>query len=192
MASKSTSLDQYVHAYSSWRSKIADSVGELRSWLHAQDLGDPQAEQRLDHVVTTLRDDKLYIAFVAEFSRGKSELINAIFFANFGQRILPSSAGRTTMCPTELLHDRDTEPSLQLLPIETRKNGTTIAEYKTLPEEWKVKPLNVKSSSSMIETLKHIVETRAVTREAAQAMGFHIAEDETQIGLRPSDDGLVD
>ena len=192
MASKSTSLDQYVHAYSSWRSKIADSVGELRSWLHAQDLGDPQAEQRLDHVVTTLRDDKLYIAFVAEFSRGKSELINAIFFANFGQRILPSSAGRTTMCPTELLHERDSEPSLQLLPIETRKNGTTIAEYKTLPEEWKVKPLDTKSPASMIETLKHIVETRAVTREAAQTMGFHIAEDETQIGLRPSDDGLVD
>ena len=28
--------------------------------------------------------DKLVVAFVAEFSRGKSELINAIFFADFG------------------------------------------------------------------------------------------------------------
>jgi hypothetical protein len=185
-------LDQHVHAYGSWRGKIAVAVNELRGWLRAQDLSDPQAEQRLDHVLNTLRDDKLYIAFVAEFSRGKSELINAIFFANFGQRILPSSAGRTTMCPTELLHDADSEPNLQLLPIETRKNGTTIAEYKTMPEEWKVRPLDTKSSTSMIETLKHIVETRAVTREEAQAMGFHIAEDETQIGLRPSADGLVD
>jgi hypothetical protein len=35
--------------------------------------------------------------------RGKSELINAIFFADYGKRILPSSAGRTTMRPTELL-----------------------------------------------------------------------------------------
>jgi len=192
MASKDTGLDQHVHAYGAWRGKIADSVNELRSWLHAQDLADPQAEQRLDLILNTLRDDKLYIAFVAEFSRGKSELINAIFFANFGQRILPSSAGRTTMCPTELLHENDTKPNLQLLPIETRKNGTTIAEYRSMPEEWKIKPLDIKSPAAMTETLKHIVETRSVAREEAQAMGFHIAEDETQIGLRPGADGLVD
>jgi hypothetical protein len=29
-----------------------------------------------------VRDDRLSVAFVAEFSRGKSELINAIFFAD--------------------------------------------------------------------------------------------------------------
>jgi hypothetical protein len=58
---------------------------------------------RLNQLLGTAEDDKLNVAFVAEFSRGKSELINAIFFAGYKQRLLPSSAGRTTMCPTELL-----------------------------------------------------------------------------------------
>jgi hypothetical protein len=58
-----------------------------------------------DQLQERLREDRLNVAFVAEFSRGKSELINAIFFADYGDRMLPSSAGRTTMCPTELLYD---------------------------------------------------------------------------------------
>ena len=39
------------------------------------------------------------VAFVAEFSRGKSELINAVFFAGYKRRIMPASAGRTTSAP---------------------------------------------------------------------------------------------
>ena len=52
-----------------------------------------------------LASDKLVLAFVAEFSRGKSELINAIFFADTGRRVLPATPGRTTMCPVELRFD---------------------------------------------------------------------------------------
>jgi hypothetical protein len=188
---KTQSLDQHMEAYGGWRSRLAEAVNELRTWLRDHELADSASDQRLEHVLTTLRDDKLYIAFVAEFSRGKSELINAIFFANFGSRILPSSAGRTTMCPTELMHDPGTAPSLRLLPIDTRKTGTTIAEYKTFPEEWKSLPLDTSSPPAMIETLKHIVETLDVTREEAQGMGFHIAHDGTQTGLRVNEDGKV-
>ncbi len=185
-------LEQHFEAYSGWRSALADAVRDLRSWLQSQDLSDVQSESRLDHVLATLRDDKLYIAFVAEFSRGKSELINAIFFARFGKRILPSSAGRTTMCPTELLFEPGSEPSVKLLPIETRKSGTTIAEFKGFPEEWKVLPLDTHSPEEMIRVLQHIVEVQHVPREEAQAMGFHIAEEETQSGMRIADDGLIE
>ena len=38
----------------------------------------------VQHLLERLHQDKLVVAFVAEFSRGKSELINAIFFADFG------------------------------------------------------------------------------------------------------------
>ncbi|MGP8979771.1 hypothetical protein ACT02P_26395, partial [Enterobacter hormaechei] len=76
-----------------------------------------------------LRDDRLSVAFVAEFSRGKTELINALFFADYGQRILPSSAGRTTMCPTELLWDAQLPPCIRLLPIETRAGQLSLGEY---------------------------------------------------------------
>jgi hypothetical protein len=189
---KNQNLEQHFEAYSDWRGQLSGAVTDLRDWLKAQDLGDVQNEQRLEHVLTTLRDDKLYIAFVAEFSRGKSELINAIFFAPFGKRILPSSAGRTTMCPTELLHEPHSEPALKLLPIETRRSGTTIAEFKSFAEEWQVLPLNTNTPEEMIKTLQHIVEVKHVPREDAQAMGFHIAEEETQNGMRIADDGLVE
>jgi hypothetical protein len=72
--------------------------------MQEQDLADTQVDVRVQQLLERLHQDKLIVAFVAEFSRGKSELINAIFFADFGQRLLPT-AGRTTMCPTELLHD---------------------------------------------------------------------------------------
>ena len=56
-----------------------------------QDLADAQVDVKVQQLLERLHQDKLVVAFVAEFSRGKSELINAIFFADFGQRILPSS-----------------------------------------------------------------------------------------------------
>jgi hypothetical protein len=185
-------IEQHFEVYSDWRKSLATTIGDLRTWLQGQDLADPQADQRLEHVLSTLRDDKLYIAFVAEFSRGKSELINAIFFAGFGSRILPSSAGRTTMCPTELMYEPNSESRLRLLPIDTRTTGTTIAEYRGFPEEWQVHPLNTNKPEEMAKTLQHIVETRHVTRAEAQAMGFHIAEDDSQTGMRIADDGLVE
>src|SRR5262245_2568787 len=109
-------FEQHFEAYGTWRKDLATAITDLKQWLQSQDLGDTQTDQRLEHVLSTLRDDKLYIAFVAEFSRGKSELINAIFFAGFGARILPSSAGRTTMCPTELVWEQGQPAALRLLP----------------------------------------------------------------------------
>jgi Dynamin family len=189
---KNEGIDKHFAAYSGWRKGLADKISEFREWLHSQQLSDTQVDQRLDHVLTTLRDDKLYIAFVAEFARGKSELINAIFFSKFGQRILPSSAGRTTMCPTELMYDPDAEPSLRLLPIETRKSGTTITEYKGFSEEWTTVPLDLKSPAKMAEVLRHIAEIKLVPREEAQALALHVADDETQVGMRVNERGEVE
>jgi len=58
-------------------------VGDFRSWLQSQELADVQVDQRLDQVLSTCATTSCMSAFVAEFSRGKSELINAIFFAAF-------------------------------------------------------------------------------------------------------------
>ena len=61
------------------------------------DLLDAAVEERLKRLEAQVRSDKVMVAFVAEFSRGKSELINAMFFAGYGRRIMPASAGRKTM-----------------------------------------------------------------------------------------------
>lgn len=185
-------IEKHLAAYSGWRAGLFRSITNLRSWLHAQELGDVQVDQRLEQVLGTLRDDKLYVAFVAEFSRGKSELINAIFFAGLGQRVLPSSAGRTTMCPTELVYDADAEASIRLLPIETRNGGTTVAEYRTFTEEWQVIPLDVKSPEAVARALQHIAETKVVDKSVARGLGLHIAETDAHSGMPVTSDGRVE
>ena len=187
-----TNIDQHFEAYSTWRHGLFKAVGDFRSWLQGQELADVQVDQRLDQVLSTLRDDKLYVAFVAEFSRGKSELINAIFFASFGQRVLPSSAGRTTMCPTELMYDKGSAPCIRLLPIETRASGTSVSELRGFAEEWTTIPLDIESPDKVAKALQHIAEIKKVSKEIAQTLGLHIAEEETQNGMHLTDDGMVE
>ncbi len=160
-------------AYSQWRTAIMDTIGDYRNWVTENQLSDPQIEQRIVHLLDKLREDKLNVAFVAEFSRGKSELINAIFFADYKQRLLPSSAGRTTMCPTELLYDKSKPTSLQLLPIDTRSNDMTTTEFKRFPDEWTVVEFDVNNNESMINAFKQVSRTKRVTAEEAEKLGLY-------------------
>ncbi len=187
-----TAIEARFEAYGLWRANLGNATRELRTWLADQGLSQPQSEAHLDRMLNALHDDKLYLAFVAEFSRGKSELINAIFFGEQGQRILPSSAGRTTMCPTEILYDSDKPPSVKLLPIETRENGGTIAEFKGFPDEWKTIPLDLSAPATMAEALKHIAETQIVDAERARALGLAVTNDVAQAGATVGGDGKVE
>jgi len=159
-------------AYSEWRSHLSDTVGQFQEWLSENELSDGQTDLRLSQLQERLREDRLNVAFVAEFSRGKSELINAIFFADYGNRMLPSSAGRTTMCPTELLYDANRPPRIELLPIQTRSSNASVSEYKRFPDEWQVVPLEVESAESMQEALRHVSETIRVSADEAAKYGF--------------------
>ncbi len=184
-------LVAHFEAYSAWRSRLSDNIGDFRNWLNEQELNDAQTDLRIQHLADRLRDDKLNVAFVAEFSRGKSELINAIFFADYGQRLLPSSAGRTTMCPTELMYEEGREPCIQLLPIETRATDTTTTEYKRYLEEWKVVPLDTESSASLAEAFLQVSQTRRVSVEEARRYGLYHENDEDNI-VTVHQDGTVD
>ena len=184
-------LVAHFEAYSAWRSRLSDNVGDFHNWLKEQELNDAQTDQRIQHLLDRLHDDKLNVAFVAEFSRGKSELINAIFFAGYGQRLLPSSAGRTTMCPTELMYEEGREPCIQLLPIETRAADTTTAEYKRYLDEWKIVPLDIESSDAMVDAFRQVSQTKRVSLDEAARYGLYNEKDENNIVTRHPD-GTVD
>jgi hypothetical protein len=166
-----------LEQYSAWRQGVVAALQNYRSWVTAADLSDGATEQRLSRTLARLGDDKLSVAFVAEFSRGKSELINAIFFAGYGQRILPSSAGRTTMCPTELLYDPAWAPSLRLLPIETRAGNLSTSDYRDDDAAWTVFPLNLDSAEAMHEIFRQVSLTRHVSVEEATRYGLYDADD---------------
>jgi len=186
-------IEKGFDAYTEWRQKMFTSIEAFREWLKEQKLSDVQTDERLDHVLSTINDDKLHVAFVAEFSRGKSELINATFFGQLGKRVLPSSAGRTTMCPTELLYNKDEVPSIKLLPIETRENSTTIFEYKGFAEEWETKTFDPENPDDVRDVLALVTDTIDVRVDQAKAMGLPVAEDtDDPEGIRPDENGRVE
>ena len=120
-------FQQQMCAFERWKSGLAEVVKNYHHWLEINDKSSSEIDLRLFDVIEALKSDTISIAFVAEFSRGKTELINAIFFADYKRRLLPSEVGRTTMCPTELLYDHETDMAyIKLLPIETRLEDRSI------------------------------------------------------------------
>ena len=100
-------------------------------------------------------------------------MINALFFNQYGTRLLPSGAGRTTMCPTELYFDQQSQTShIRLLPIETRMMGSSIANFRKIPEKWVNLALDVEDPQSMKSTFAEVAKMKAVNHQAAFAMGF--------------------
>ena len=177
-------------AYGDWRRRLSSGVSALHEWLADQELADAQVDLRIQRLLERLHQDKLVVAFVAEFSRGKSELINAIFFADFGQRLLPSAAGRTTMCPTEILHDPSRPPSIRLLPIETRLRNATVAELKTYADEWVTLPLDLASAERMADALVRVSQVKRVPLALARRYGLH--DEDLVASFQHSDEGSVD
>ncbi|WP_394779499.1 dynamin family protein [Undibacterium sp.] len=186
-----SNLVQRFQEYSDWRRGVVTALERYRSWLGSSDLADAASDQRISRLLERLVDDKLSIAFVAEFSRGKSELINAIFFAEYGQRILPSSAGRTTMCPTELLYDETIPPCIRLLPIETRAEAQSTSDYKGQHHVWTVLPLNVSSGEGMLEAFKQVSLTKKVTKDVAKSYGL-FDESDPDAPLEVDEEGMVE
>ncbi|MDB5873340.1 MAG: hypothetical protein JWQ07_2782 [Ramlibacter sp.] len=167
-----TSFNEQFDQHGNWRREFALRLKLLSEWLKDHDLLDAAVEERLRRLETQMRSDKVMVAFVAEFSRGKSELINAIFFAGYKRRIMPASAGRTTMCPTELGYDSDVPPCLRLLPIETRLQPQALMEWRAVPEKWTRIDLDVNDPAQLAKAFEKVAEVRHVTKEEAKALGF--------------------
>ena len=166
------SFNKQFDQHGLWRREFALRLKLLSQWMKDHDLINAAVEERLHRIETQVRSDKVMVAFVAEFSRGKSELINAIFFAGYGRRIMPASAGRTTMCPTELGYDADVPPCLRLLPIETRLQSQALMEWRALPEKWTRIDLDVNDPVQLAQALEKVAEVRHVTKQEATALGF--------------------
>ncbi len=167
-----TSFVEQFDSHGAWRREFAARLKQLADWLGSHDLMDASISERMQQLEERLRSDKVMVAFVAEFSRGKSELINAIFFATYGRRIMPASAGRTTMCPTELGWDGDVPPCLRLLPIETRLQSQSLMEWRHAPEKWLRIDLDVNDSAQLATAFEKVSEVIKVTKDEARALGF--------------------
>jgi len=185
------SFNEQFDQHGSWRREFALRLKLLAEWLKDHELLDSAVEERLRRLEGQMRSDKVMVAFVAEFSRGKSELINAIFFAGYKRRIMPASAGRTTMCPTELGYDAEVPPCLRLLAIETRLQPQPLMEWRMVPEKWTRVDLDVNDPAQLAKAFEKVSEVLRVTKDDAKALGFwhdDTPEDNPPIGP----DGLIE
>jgi hypothetical protein len=159
-------------ALGSWRFALESQVRDLTQFLREHELLDEPASDLLEALRHRLSGEKLIVAFVAEFSRGKSELINAIFFSDAGRRILPATPGRTTMCPVELGYDADEEPGIALLPIESRLENLSLTELRAQPRAWTLRPLDISDPERLAQSLTEVMRTKWVSMDDARALGF--------------------
>ena len=155
-----------------WRAASRRRVEELSRFLLEHELADVAGNELLTALNQRLASEKLVVAFVAEFSRGKSELINAMFFADLGQRILPAAPGRTTMCPVELGYDVLEPTALALLPIATRLQGSSLCELRAQRGCWTHVPLDGLSPDRLAQALHEVTRTQWVPKHEARALGF--------------------
>lgn len=167
-------LSQQVDAYVTWKRELVREITRYRSWLEQNRLNSPAVESKLERALRLLRTDHITLAFVGEFSRGKSELINSLFFSEYGQRILPSTAGRTTMCPTELFFDPSSEHSyIRLLPVETRMADASVAQFKRVPRHWVNIAIDPSDRENMVQAFAQVARNKPMPVEKAIQLGFH-------------------
>ncbi|MCU7940323.1 MAG: dynamin family protein [gamma proteobacterium symbiont of Bathyaustriella thionipta] len=163
-----------IHAYGKWKSNLVQAIEEFQGWLDSTELEESEQSLKIYETLQTLKHDRITLAFVGEFSRGKTELINAIFFSQFKRRLLPSEAGRTTMCPTELFYDIDEpKPYMRLLPIESRTEDASITEQKQDSVNWTHIQLDISSPENMASSFAQITNTKKVKASEAKRLGLY-------------------
>ncbi|MFA7503246.1 MAG: dynamin family protein [Burkholderiaceae bacterium] len=183
-------IGEQIAAYGGWRGELADTIRRYGLWLDDVELADDVARSRIEAILARLSNERITVAFVAEFSRGKSELINAIFFPDHGQRVVPSSAGRTTMCPTELRYDAKRPASIRLLPVDTRIEDTPLAELREHADAWTEILLPPGDSIRLRQAFTAVQEVDRVSPERARQLGF-VEDGDDEGFLRPDADGMV-
>ncbi len=185
------SLAGQLDALASWRGLLDRQAADLARFLQSHGMDDEASERHLSALRQRLATDRLCVAFVAEFSRGKSELINAIFFADTGRRVLPATPGRTTMCPVEIGYEEGLPPVLSLLPIDTRLEAQSLTDLRAKPALWTQLPLDPTSPDKLAESLTEVMRTKGVSVETARALGFW-RDDAPQDNPPLLADGLVE
>ena len=185
-----TTVVDGLESLSRWRSDVDRALLKTARVLREHDLDGEIGSERVEAVRGKLADERIVVAFVAEFSRGKSELINAILMGGAGRRLLPATPGRTTMCPVELGWDPARPTMLSLLPIETRLRGVPLADLRRREDAWQQVALDPSHPEAFARAMEEVTRTQRVDADRARALGFP-DDDEEGTCLRGAD-GLLE
>jgi hypothetical protein len=155
-----------------WRESVAAALAEFRRWAVVARLIDEHAAARLAHLERRLVGERLTVAIIGEPARGKSELVNALFFPELSAQFDPPGALRTTLCPTEVLHDPMRPAGIRLLPLETRAEQLPLRAMHGVPEAWTEIELDPSRPATLVPALQALSETTRVPAAEAARLGI--------------------
>ncbi|MBB5211941.1 dynamin family protein [Microbulbifer hydrolyticus] len=165
-------LRQHIADYDRWKKGLDGQLNYFNSWLEEHFPNSAGARQVVQQARQLLVEDQFTVALVGEFSRGKTELINALLSHTYGKRLLPSRPGRTTMCPTEIFSDGSAQASVRLLPIETLATNTSLESFRRIPQKWVNFDFDPDDAEATRNALMKVADSKAVTPEEAARYGF--------------------
>lgn len=169
------------------RHALTERLADLKSWRlgalhHIRRIGelltrltflDPQQREQFARLAWRAENESVTVAFIAEAGCGKSELINALFFADQEAKLLPAGYVQSTRCTTELAFDRNLKTSIRLLPIESRESARRLSDYDTLEGEWRTVLFDADNPDSMLRAFGTLSEMRRIHMNEAVAWGLH-------------------
>jgi hypothetical protein len=165
---QNTRID-YFQRRQAWRTGIGLRLRLLERWARTHALIEPENANRIAGILISLKSDTLSLGLVGEISRGKSELINAIFFGADSHPVLPVGPGPTTLCPTEIRFQAQSASSLQLLPIQTTEDPRPLLAWQEQPASWTHVELAADNPGQVTEALLRITLTQAQESSADQS-----------------------
>ncbi|MEP7155359.1 MAG: dynamin family protein [Betaproteobacteria bacterium] len=171
--SRTLAITERLAELQSWRSGLSTQITRVADFLRTHDFLTPNLDAALNDAVANVANQNVTVAFIAEAGRGKSELINALFFADLGRRLLPSGPGKGTRCVTELRFDRDVQTSVKLLPIETRESPKRFEELLKDDGVWRSILFDSDNADSTARALAALSETKRISLSDAVAWGLH-------------------
>ena len=173
--------------------ELQQLIESISRWLDVNGFSNKQVAERFQRVEDVLGEKGRNVLFLAEFSRGKSELINTTIFGSLGKRLLPSTPGRTTRCTTVLQYDPDDLPSIRLLPTlstpEVQRQPLSL--LKQDPTVWERTLFAADDTDNIVGALKQIADTELVSPEVARDLGFLGSVDQEELAKIDVIDGEI-
>src|SRR5690606_31651419 len=163
--------------YNAWKRQLDQRLATFERWSQDHKLITPEAQRNLQRARRLLQGKHFTVACVGEFSRGKTELINALLHHDGFSRLLPSQPGRTTMCPTEIFWDEQQPANcVRLLPIETRRSPASLQSFKRIPQNWHTIVFDPSDADSITQAIGQVSAHKQVSRKEADNLGFNLQE----------------
>lgn len=168
-------LHRQMAQFNTWKRGLDQRLEAFSLWSQAHQLVTADAMRYLERARALIDGEHFTIACVGEFSRGKTELINALLYSEQTGRLLPSQPGRTTMCPTEIFWDpAQPRNCVRLLPIETRRSAASMQSFKRIPQNWFTIEFDPTQHESIAHAIGQVSANKKVSRAEADRLGFDL------------------